>query len=1213
MADNPLHTISAGSLAEDTGLGQTRWYVEPPLPGAGNFSSSSSSQQSELSALPLLTASGLQQTMLAALGRSDPVPVGTNDAASSYRPGSPEKKAGKTRPKGTLEYKVAGRDTLEKIAARFDVTPSELKKLNRMLSRTVFENQVLYIPDPEFVPSDPPTPEPESPLQSPLHQLPNMDLPLVKMADKPPAHVPGHVMKVPSPPPPPSSATPLVPVVVPPATPAAVSLPRALSEDEARKLDEECYERFIKVTTQHICQGFNKVAGTLLVTPNAIMFDPDVLKAGERTDMLEAGGVVVYMDTITTATLYHDLSNKTPTPTAATLYHDLSNQTPTPTAATLYHDLSNQTPTSAAARLQTKEGSGRTAAAAAEKPVSEPDVPTSSLSSSSQPHFPTDDDDDNNNNNNNNTSSLTPQPPSSHVTTTGGGAPPSGSGESTLTSQTAAGLLSSGINDARKSSEGSGSLGEESSATTTSAISQTERAGRDAGKTSQRDVTEDVMKGEATQDSQESKGPKTADPCEKPATSSTRQGDQLSSSFTGETSATETQQKVGDEPSSDTATQLPDEDEEEAEIQALLAGGRRDSLSALAAGEAEKPSNVFYPTSPEEVVARAREKQGEESSDALVKECADKLVSDILESVSWSSGLNTATATAAVAPEPGEERADSESHSTDPTHTDACTELTGTKRKSGLEGQAVVTEVAATSAPSGGNAEETASRAAGFARGSEPGRQQTKTQTQTQTQTHSTDNTTTDSVNSFASSDPTTTTDPPQPLLQTTTTSSAKRKPAPLSDLHTDTTDWGGSGSGSSEGSRSRPESGTFSPLRSSVQHLSNLFDYTTGFFRPGHSDDRSAGGKAFDVPLVREKNAVNSTAEAEVAGRSIFYVRSGGAQGEEGVSSYAGGDATSTASTSTSTSADVSGGGPPPTIYLHLTVDTVECDRRFHTWSPCQASPHTKSQPHYWFSFPWNKADHLYAFFIQWQPDAFGDEDLSRHKPGFVVVGGGDAQRKGVDPEASAAFRDYFADTMSLSFKKDWEIVSRDEAIRRGIIPVDRSNMPELTHQSSILSEQHILQLSNSLPARTIGYKWSLVYSTSLHGFSLKRLYREVARIDSPILLVLKDTQNTIFGAFLSDPPKLSDHFFGTGVSQLWTFKDKFRSFNWTGDNGFFIKGDESSMSVGAGQGVYGLWLDGDLYHGRSHQCSTFNNIVLSATEDFCISALEAWAFLNE
>ena len=74
------------------------------------------------------------------------------------------------------------------------------------------------------------------------------DIPIVKMADKPPARVPGHVMKIPSPPP---SALPQFQ--------PRVQLPRTLSEDEARKLDEECYERFIKVCAQYICEGFVSV------------------------------------------------------------------------------------------------------------------------------------------------------------------------------------------------------------------------------------------------------------------------------------------------------------------------------------------------------------------------------------------------------------------------------------------------------------------------------------------------------------------------------------------------------------------------------------------------------------------------------------------------------------------------------------------------------------------------------------------------------------------------------------------------------------------------------------------------------------------------------------------------------------------------------------------------------------------------------------------
>jgi len=45
--------------------------------------------------------------------------------------------------------------------------------------------------------------------------------------------------------------------------------------------------------------------------------------------------------------------------------------------------------------------------------------------------------------------------------------------------------------------------------------------------------------------------------------------------------------------------------------------------------------------------------------------------------------------------------------------------------------------------------------------------------------------------------------------------------------------------------------------------------------------------------------------------------------------------------------------------------------------------------------------------------------------------------------------------------------------------------------------------------------------------------------------------------------------------------------------------------------RGVLGLWLDEDLYHGRTHACSTFNNQVLSGNEDFICTGLEAWSFV--
>lgn len=44
----------------------------------------------------------------------------------------------------------------------------------------------------------------------------------------------------------------------------------------------------------------------------------------------------------------------------------------------------------------------------------------------------------------------------------------------------------------------------------------------------------------------------------------------------------------------------------------------------------------------------------------------------------------------------------------------------------------------------------------------------------------------------------------------------------------------------------------------------------------------------------------------------------------------------------------------------------------------------------------------------------------------------------------------------------------------------------------------------------------------------------------------------------------------------------------------------------------MFGIWLDGDLFHGRSHKCKTFGNEgPLSSTEDFVVKTLEAWGFV--
>ena len=66
-------------------------------------------------------------------------------------------------------------------------------------------------------------------------------------------------------------------------------------------------------------------------------------------------------------------------------------------------------------------------------------------------------------------------------------------------------------------------------------------------------------------------------------------------------------------------------------------------------------------------------------------------------------------------------------------------------------------------------------------------------------------------------------------------------------------------------------------------------------------------------------------------------------------------------------------------------------------------------------------------------------------------------------------------------------------------------SDLPELSHESSILVDGQIICLNALLPARFIGAHWILKYSTRRHGTSLKTLYRQVYESDSPNLCVIK------------------------------------------------------------------------------------------------------------
>ena len=70
-----------------------------------------------------------------------------------------------------------------------------------------------------------------------------------------------------------------------------------------------------------------------------------------------------------------------------------------------------------------------------------------------------------------------------------------------------------------------------------------------------------------------------------------------------------------------------------------------------------------------------------------------------------------------------------------------------------------------------------------------------------------------------------------------------------------------------------------------------------------------------------------------------------------------------------------------------------------------------------------------------------------------------------------------------------------------------------------------------------------------------------------------------------------------------------RFKAFPYTGENDFTILCGQGYLSVGGGDGKYGLWLDDRMARGVSDACQTFDNEPLSESgTKFDVLGVELW-----
>ncbi|TPP55858.1 hypothetical protein FGIG_02928 [Fasciola gigantica] len=135
----------------------------------------------------------------------------------------------------------------------------------------------------------------------------------------------------------------------------------------------------------------------------------------------------------------------------------------------------------------------------------------------------------------------------------------------------------------------------------------------------------------------------------------------------------------------------------------------------------------------------------------------------------------------------------------------------------------------------------------------------------------------------------------------------------------------------------------------------------------------------------------------------------------------------------------------------------------------------------------------------------------------------------------------------------------------------------------STILNEEMLEDLGAYFPTHWVGCNLSLIYKTEQDGYSLNTLYRKSQHAHGGVLLIIRDTIGTVFGAILSERIHCSKHFYGTGETCVFHWAPTFKL--------------TSSAIFSLRSGRNAIWFDEALKYGRSEPTDTFDNPVLSGT----------------
>ena len=170
---------------------------------------------------------------------------------------------------------------------------------------------------------------------------------------------------------------------------------------------------------------------------------------------------------------------------------------------------------------------------------------------------------------------------------------------------------------------------------------------------------------------------------------------------------------------------------------------------------------------------------------------------------------------------------------------------------------------------------------------------------------------------------------------------------------------------------------------------------------------------------------------------------------------------------------------------------------------------------------------------------------------------------------------------------------------------------LPKLDVPSDILSAYQLKELYEFLPDSHQYSDLYRVFSISIDGSSLRTFYDKCQDINNSILVV-KDEEGNIFGAYASEGFEPNKNFVGTGECFLYSFfkGNKINVFSSTGINRFYMYCDDEQVCFGCSDDYFSLALTKDFLEGYTHTTQTYQNTPLSSKDKFIIVKLELWAF---